>query len=64
MLIFYNIYIYICVCSYLDSLERLSSNGYVPTEQDILHTRVKTTGIIETKFTYKHLQFKLVFNHL
>lgn len=45
---------------YLDSLERLSSKGYVPTEQDILHTRVKTTGIIETKFTYKHLQFNLV----
>ena len=33
---------------------------YVPTQDDVLRTRVKTTGIVETHFTYKDLHFKLV----
>lgn len=44
---------------FLDSLARISAHDYVPTQQDVLRTRVKTTGIIETKFTYKGLLFKL-----
>ncbi|KAG7230510.1 hypothetical protein INR49_024619 [Caranx melampygus] len=32
---------------------------YQPTEQDILRTRVKTTGIVETHFTFKNLHFRL-----
>ena len=45
---------------YLDSLERLCASDYVPTEQDVLRTRVKTTGIIETSFEYKDLFFTLI----
>ena len=45
-------------CSYLNALERLSSPHYIPTEQDVLRTRVKTTGIMETHFTFKELHFK------
>lgn len=45
---------------YLDSLHRLSSKFYQPTQQDILHTRVKSTGIMETHFTHKQVDFKLV----
>lgn len=44
---------------FLDSLPRISAQDYVPTQQDVLRTRVKTTGIIETKFKYKGLLFKL-----
>lgn len=44
---------------FLDSLPRISAPDYVPTQQDVLRTRVKTTGIIETKFRYKGLLFKL-----
>merc|ERR1719245_1128058 len=32
---------------------------YQPTEQDILRTRVKTTGIVEVHFSFKNLNFKL-----
>lgn len=32
---------------------------YHPTEQDILRTRVKTTGIVEVNFTFKDLDFRL-----
>lgn len=45
---------------YLDEIDRISKPDYVPTEQDILRTRVKTTGIIETKFTFKQINFLMV----
>ncbi|PAA70965.1 hypothetical protein BOX15_Mlig022180g1 [Macrostomum lignano] len=44
---------------YLDSLDRLSTPGYLPTEQDVLRSRVKTTGIVETHFHFKDLDFKV-----
>lgn len=44
--------------SYLNDLERLILPGYVPTEQDVLRSRVKTTGIIETQFSFKDLHFR------
>uniref|UniRef100_A0AAA9TXX7 G protein subunit alpha o1 n=2 Tax=Bos TaxID=9903 RepID=A0AAA9TXX7_BOVIN len=43
---------------YLDSLDRIGAADYQPTEQDILRTRVKTTGIVETHFTFKNLHFR------
>ena len=45
-------------CSYLNSLTRLSQPDYVPTEKDVLRTRVKTTGIVDTHFTFRGLYFK------
>jgi len=44
---------------YLNSLDRISTYYYIPTQDDVLRTRVKTTGIIETQFTYKDLHFKM-----
>ena len=46
--------------SFLDDLERLGAKDYMPTEQDILRTRVKTTGIVEVHFHFKNLNFKSV----
>lgn len=45
--------------SFLDDLARLGKKDYMPTEQDILRTRVKTTGIVEVHFSFKNLNFKL-----
>lgn len=45
--------------SYLNALDRLASPNYMPTEQDLLRTRVKTTGIVESHFSYKDLHFKM-----
>jgi len=42
----------------LDDLDRLGAKEYQPTEQDILRTRVKTTGIVEVHFSFKNLNFK------
>uniref|UniRef100_H2YCI9 Uncharacterized protein n=1 Tax=Ciona savignyi TaxID=51511 RepID=H2YCI9_CIOSA len=44
---------------YLDSLDRLVASDYIPTEQDVLRSRVKTTGIVETQFEHKDLHFKM-----
>lgn len=46
--------------SFLDDLDRLGAKEYQPTEQDILRTRVKTTGIVEVHFSFKNLNFKYV----
>ena len=45
---------------YLNALDRISAQTYVPTQQDVLRTRVKTTGIVETHFSFKGLHFKYV----
>jgi len=44
---------------FLEELDRLGAKDYDPTEQDILRTRVKTTGIVEVHFSFKNLNFKL-----
>ncbi|XP_076334934.1 guanine nucleotide-binding protein G(i) subunit alpha-like [Tachypleus tridentatus] len=44
---------------YLNSLDRICDPNYIPTQQDVLRTRVKTTGIVETQFTFKGLHFKM-----
>lgn len=44
--------------SYLDDLARISTPLYVPSEQDILRVRVRTTGVIEYPFTINHVVFR------
>ncbi|KAF8886401.1 guanine nucleotide-binding protein subunit alpha [Mucidula mucida] len=44
---------------YFESLARISDPGYLPTDQDILRSRVKTTGITETTFKVGELTYKL-----
>uniref|UniRef100_A0A8C5JWM1 Guanine nucleotide-binding protein G(i) subunit alpha-1 n=2 Tax=Jaculus jaculus TaxID=51337 RepID=A0A8C5JWM1_JACJA len=44
---------------YLNDLDRIAQSNYIPTQQDVLRTRVKTTGIVETHFTFKDLHFKM-----
>lgn len=49
-----------CPPSYLNQLDRITAPDYLPNEQDVLRSRVKTTGIIETKFSVKDLNFRCV----
>ena len=44
---------------FLNSLNRSSDPSYIPTEKDVLKTRVRTTGISQTKFVYKNILFKM-----
>jgi GTPase SAR1 family protein len=45
---------------YFDHIDRLSAADYVPSEQDVLRSRAKTTGIIETDFTLEKTKFRMV----
>uniref|UniRef100_G3NY38 Guanine nucleotide binding protein (G protein), alpha transducing activity polypeptide 2 n=1 Tax=Gasterosteus aculeatus aculeatus TaxID=481459 RepID=G3NY38_GASAC len=44
---------------YLNEMDRISKSEYLPTEQDVLRSRVKTTGIIEEQFSCKELYFRM-----
>ncbi|KAK7692183.1 Guanine nucleotide-binding protein subunit alpha [Cerrena zonata] len=44
---------------YFNSLDRMAAPQYLPTDQDILRSRVKTTGITETTFKVGELTYKL-----
>jgi GTPase SAR1 family protein len=45
---------------YFDNIDRIAQNGYIPTVEDILRARAKTTGIIEIEFTIEKTKFLLV----
>jgi guanine nucleotide-binding protein G(i) subunit alpha len=44
---------------YFTAIDRMASPNYLPTDQDILRSRVKTTGITETTFKVGELTYKL-----
>ena len=45
---------------FLNQLDTISKQSYVPSEQDVLRTRARTLGIVETRFLYKNLCFRMV----
>jgi guanine nucleotide-binding protein subunit alpha len=45
--------------SYFDNIMRIAQPGYIPTEQDIVRSRVKSTGISESKFNVGQLTWKV-----
>eukprot|EP01121_Diplochlamys_sp_Union-15-3_P001965 TRINITY_DN1168_c0_g1_i3.p1 TRINITY_DN1168_c0_g1~~TRINITY_DN1168_c0_g1_i3.p1 ORF type:complete len:351 (+),score=59.05 TRINITY_DN1168_c0_g1_i3:75-1127(+) len=45
---------------YFENIERISQKDYVPSEQDVLRSRAKTTGITETEFEIEGANFKMV----
>ena len=45
---------------FLNSLPRISQHGYIPSEEDVLKSRVRTTGVVETKFFCKNSLFTMV----
>jgi len=47
--------------SYLfKNVDRIASDNYVPTPDDILRTRLRTSGIVERKFKIKGVDFKFL----
>ncbi|KAJ2607956.1 guanine nucleotide-binding protein subunit alpha [Coemansia sp. RSA 1804] len=45
---------------YFDSIGRICQDGYLPTDQDVLRSRVKTTGINETIFRVGELTYRML----
>jgi len=44
---------------YFENIDRISAAEYVPTEQDVLRARAKTTGITETEFAIDGNRFRM-----
>uniref|UniRef100_A0A7E4UL69 Guanine nucleotide-binding protein alpha-3 subunit n=1 Tax=Panagrellus redivivus TaxID=6233 RepID=A0A7E4UL69_PANRE len=44
---------------FLANVARIAEKDYKPTEQDILLSRIKTTGIVEVKFKMKNVDFRV-----
>jgi GTPase SAR1 family protein len=44
---------------FLDRLEEIMQDDYIPSEQDVLRSRVRTTGIVENEFEIDGNQFKM-----
>uniref|UniRef100_A0A183CAI6 Uncharacterized protein n=1 Tax=Globodera pallida TaxID=36090 RepID=A0A183CAI6_GLOPA len=44
---------------FLDSIDQISNPSYRPSEQDILLTRIRTTGVTEQSFTIKEMKFRV-----
>ncbi|XP_065850039.1 guanine nucleotide-binding protein alpha-1 subunit [Euphorbia lathyris] len=40
-----------CAPYFMENLQRLSDSNYVPTKDDILYARVRTTGVVEIQFS-------------
>ncbi|XP_042383183.1 guanine nucleotide-binding protein alpha-1 subunit-like [Zingiber officinale] len=40
-----------CAQYFMENLERFSEVTYVPTKEDVLHARVRTTGVVEIQFS-------------
>jgi guanine nucleotide-binding protein subunit alpha len=44
---------------YFDAMDRISAPDYIPTDQDVLRSRVKTTGITENTFHIGDLTYRM-----
>jgi len=44
---------------YFNDVDRLAAAGYIPTEQDVLRSRVRTTGIVQSDFVIKSMNFSM-----
>jgi hypothetical protein len=44
---------------YFDKMDTIAAEGYVPDEQDVLRSRVRTTGIVQSDFVIKSMNFSM-----
>eukprot|EP01098_Paradermamoeba_levis_P003258 TRINITY_DN1504_c0_g1_i1.p1 TRINITY_DN1504_c0_g1~~TRINITY_DN1504_c0_g1_i1.p1 ORF type:complete len:352 (-),score=116.04 TRINITY_DN1504_c0_g1_i1:188-1243(-) len=44
----------------LDNIDRIAAPNYSPSQEDVIHTRVRTTGVIETTFELGKKKLRLV----
>ncbi|KAF2072629.1 hypothetical protein CYY_006052 [Polysphondylium violaceum] len=45
---------------FLNEFPRFLEASYIPTDQDILHTRVSTSAVTETKFNVRGINFRMI----
>ena len=46
--------------SFFDNIERISSDDFIPIQEDILHTKIRTTGVNEIEFEAYDTKFCVI----
>jgi guanine nucleotide-binding protein subunit alpha len=49
-----------CASYFFDNIERFMTDNYIPTQDDVLRSRVRTTGIQEAEFKFEELTFRML----
>ncbi|XP_061392940.1 guanine nucleotide-binding protein subunit alpha-11-like, partial [Musca vetustissima] len=44
---------------FLENIDRIAESSYLPTDDDILHVRIKTTGLVDYNFTVDKVRFQM-----
>ena len=44
---------------YIERMARILDSSYTPTQQDVLQSRVQTTGVVETSFKHDNIIYQL-----
>jgi guanine nucleotide-binding protein subunit alpha len=47
------------LCSFFNDINRLFAKDYIPNDQDVLRSRLRTTGITETIFELGNLTYRM-----
>ncbi len=50
----------ICICSFFAEANRIAASIYLPSMEDVLRARAKTTGITETRFPVGQLSIHMI----
>jgi len=45
---------------FIENIDRIATSRYIPSVDDVMHVRVKTTGIVEESLTMQERNFKIV----
>jgi len=49
-----------CATYFFDHIDRFMVDNYIPTQDDVLRARVRTTGIQEAEFKFEELEFRML----
>jgi hypothetical protein len=44
----------------MDKIELMKNPKWIPTEEDVLYSQVKTTGIVETEIQYENTAIRVL----
>jgi len=45
---------------FIENIDRIAMEDYIPSKDDVMHVRIKTTGIVEEDLTMENRHFKIV----
>ena len=45
---------------FVNKIDEILKDDYIPTTEDILHVRIPTTGVVEMIFDYKNIPFRMI----